>query len=187
MKNTIKQILHISIYLFIALSIHAQNSPTWKTVNADKYSIKIPSNWTYNLDLPIRTNDLGLKINKHVYATPQEKGKGSIFVDIIKYDHNKGITINEIYEMDSLSYKKTFDGISTKQITSPPCKLYYIINYQYNNPYIKKMEYMKYHSWLYEQDKSIYSLTIVYEKNAINDFSNFSEIINNIQKSFTLK
>ena len=49
------------------------------------------------------------------------------------------------------------------------------------------MEYMKYHSWLYEQDKSIYSLTIVYEKNAINDFSNFSEIINNIQKSFTLK
>lgn len=75
MKNTIKQILYISIYLFIALSIHAQNSPTWKTVNTDKYSIKIPSNWTYNLDLPIRTNDLGLKINKHVYSYSPRKRK----------------------------------------------------------------------------------------------------------------
>ena len=52
---------------------------------------------------------------------------------------------------------------------------------------MKKMEYMKSHQWLYEQGKSVYALVIVYEEDRIKDFPNLSKIIEDIQKSFTLK
>lgn len=187
MNNSIKQIIPIFLCMFMVFSIHAQNNSTWKTIDTDKYSIKIPSDWTVNLDLPIRTKDSGLIINKQVYNTPQVRDKGGIYVDVIKYNHNKGITVSDIYEYDTLSIKEIFNGTCDKQVASPPCKLHYIFSYQYDNPYIKKMEYMKRHHWLYEQDKSVYSVIITYEKDVIKDFPDLSKIIDDIQKSFTLK
>lgn len=171
----------------MAFSIHAQNNLTWKTIDTDKYSIKIPSDWTVNLDLPIRTRDSGLIINKHVYKTPQIRDKGGVYVDVVKYDHNDGITVNDIYKEETLSIKRIFNGICDNQTALPPCKLHYIFSYQYDNTFMKKMEYMKSHQWLYEQGKSVYALVIVYEEDRIKDFPNLSKIIDDIQKSFTLK
>ena len=73
MKNTTKQILFILLYLLISFTIHAQSNLTWIEVNTDKYSIKIPSDWTQKIDLPVRKAKSGLIIDKQMFDTPKEK------------------------------------------------------------------------------------------------------------------
>ena len=185
MKNTTKQILFILLYILISFTIHAQSNLSWIEVNTDKYSIKIPSDWTQKIDLPVRKAKSGLIIDKQMFDTPKEKGY--ICIDVTKYDYDKGISCDDIYKMDSLDHKRIFNGTTTKQAIPNPCKIYFIINYHADNPFLKKIEYMKKHTWLYEQGKSVYALTAMYEKETFKDYPNLLEIINNIQKSFTLK